>query len=91
MTFHEDDAQLGMGYAPEMLSVLNTIAPGLFAKQRETDIAHARRDFPLILIRRLLAWGLKGVSTLQQPCGTKMFLLTRPGAISWQRAGNFWT
>jgi predicted transposase YbfD/YdcC len=45
VTFHEDHAQLRMGHAPEMLAVLNNIVLGLFAKQGETNIAHARRDF----------------------------------------------
>ncbi len=45
VTFHEDHAQLRMGHAPEMLAVLNNIVLGLFAKQGETNMAHARRDF----------------------------------------------
>ncbi|TMC38021.1 MAG: hypothetical protein E6J31_11615 [Chloroflexi bacterium] len=45
VTFHEDHAQLRMGHAPEMLAILNTIVLGLFAKQGETNMAHARRDF----------------------------------------------
>jgi len=45
VTFHEDHAQLRMGHAPEMLAVLNTIVLGLFARQGETNMAHARRDF----------------------------------------------
>ncbi len=45
VTFHEDHSQLRMGHAPEMLAVLNNIVLGLFAKQGETNMAHARRDF----------------------------------------------
>ncbi|GAC1315247.1 MAG: ISAs1 family transposase [Ktedonobacteraceae bacterium] len=45
VTFDEDHAQLRMGHAPEMLAVLNNIVIGLFAKQGETNMAHARRDF----------------------------------------------
>ncbi len=45
VTFHEDHAQLRMGHAPEMLAILNNIVLGLFAKQGETNMAHARRDF----------------------------------------------
>ena len=45
VTFHEDLAQLRIGHAPEMLAVLNNIVLGLFAKQGETNMAHARRDF----------------------------------------------
>jgi hypothetical protein len=46
-----------MGYAPEMLCVLNTIALGLFAKQREIDSAHARRDFASHLDKALTRLG----------------------------------
>lgn len=53
VTFHEDHAQLRMGHAPEMLAVLNTIALGLFAKQGETNMAHARRDFAYHLDKAL--------------------------------------
>ena len=45
VTFDEDHAQLRMGHAPEMLAVFNNIVIGLFAKQGETNMAHARRDF----------------------------------------------
>jgi predicted transposase YbfD/YdcC len=45
VTLHEDLAQLRMGHAPEMLAVLNNIVLGLFAKQGETNVAHARREF----------------------------------------------
>ena len=58
VTFHEDHAQLRMGHAPEMLAVLNTIVLGLFARQGETNMAHARRDFAYHLdkvLARLLA------------------------------------
>jgi len=58
VTFHEDHAQLRMGHAPEMLAVLNNIVLGLFARQGETNIAHARRDFAYHLdkvLARLLA------------------------------------
>jgi hypothetical protein len=34
-----------MGHAPEMLAVLNNIVLGLIARQGETNMAHARRDF----------------------------------------------
>lgn len=58
VTFHEDHAQLRMGHAPEMLAVLNNIVIGLFAKQGEPNMAHARRDFAYHLdkgLARLLA------------------------------------
>jgi predicted transposase YbfD/YdcC len=58
VTFHEDHAQLRMGHAPEMLAVLNNIVLGLFARQGETNMAHARRDFAYHLdkvLARLLA------------------------------------
>jgi predicted transposase YbfD/YdcC len=58
VTFHEDHAQLRMGCAPEMLAVLNNIVLGLFARQGETNMAHARRDFAYHLDKvlvRLLA------------------------------------
>src|SRR6266852_1811275 len=58
VTFHEDHAQLRMGHAPEMLAVLNNIVLGLFARQGETNMAHARRDFAYHLDKvlvRLLA------------------------------------
>jgi len=42
-----------MGHAPEMMAVLNNIVLGLFAKQGETNIAHARRDFAYHLERTL--------------------------------------
>jgi predicted transposase YbfD/YdcC len=44
-TMREDHAQLRMGHAPEMLAVLNNTALGLFARQGETNVAHARREF----------------------------------------------
>lgn len=53
VTFHEDHAQLRMGQAPEMLAVLNNIVVGLFAKQGETNMAHARRDFAYHLDKEL--------------------------------------
>jgi predicted transposase YbfD/YdcC len=53
VTFHEDHAQLRMGHAPEMLAILNNIALGLFAKQGETNVAHARRDFAYHLDKAL--------------------------------------
>ena len=53
MTLHEDHAQLRMGHAPEMLAALNNIVLGLFAKQGEPNVAHARRDFAYHLDRTL--------------------------------------
>lgn len=44
-TMREDHAQLRMGNAPEMLAVLNNTVLGLFARQGETNVAHARRAF----------------------------------------------
>ena len=41
----EDHAQLRMGHAPEMLAVLNNTVLGLFARQGESNVAHARREF----------------------------------------------
>ena len=40
--------------------------------------------------KRRWAWAPRGL-TPRSISGTKMFLLTRPCAILWQRAGNFWT
>ncbi len=40
----EDHAQLRMGHIPQMLAVLNNTVLGLFARQGETNIAHARRE-----------------------------------------------
>jgi predicted transposase YbfD/YdcC len=53
VTLHEDHGQLRMGHAPEMMAVLNNIVLGLFAKQGETNVAHARRDFAYHLERTL--------------------------------------
>jgi predicted transposase YbfD/YdcC len=53
VTMQEDHAQLRMGHAPEMLAILNNIVLGLFARQRETNIAHARRDFAYHLDKAL--------------------------------------
>ncbi len=53
VTLHEDHGQLRMGHAPEMMAVLNNIVLGLFAKQGETNIAHARRAFAYHLERTL--------------------------------------
>ena len=44
-TLREDHAQLRMGHAPQMLAVLNNTVLGLFARRRETNVAHARRTF----------------------------------------------
>jgi predicted transposase YbfD/YdcC len=52
-TLREDHSQLRMGHAPEMLAVLNNIVLGLFAKQGETNLAHARRDFAYHLDKEL--------------------------------------
>ena len=53
VTMQEDHAQLRMGHAPEMLAILNNIVLGLFARQREKNIAHARRDFAYHLDKAL--------------------------------------
>jgi predicted transposase YbfD/YdcC len=53
VTFHEDHAQLRMGHAPEMLAILNNIVLGLFARQREANVAQARRDFAYHLDKAL--------------------------------------
>jgi len=53
VTLREDHAQLRMGHAPEMMAVLNNMVLGLFAKQGETNVAHARRDFAYHLDRTL--------------------------------------
>jgi predicted transposase YbfD/YdcC len=58
VTFHEDRGQIRMGHAPEMFAVLNNIALGLFARQGETNMAHARREFAYALdasLTRLVA------------------------------------
>jgi predicted transposase YbfD/YdcC len=44
-TMREDHAQVRMGHAPEMLAVLNNTVLGLFARQGESNVAHARREF----------------------------------------------
>ncbi len=44
-TMREDHAQLRMGHAPEMLAILNNTVLGLFARQRATNVAEARREF----------------------------------------------
>ncbi len=44
-TLREDHAQLRMGHAPQMLAVLNNTVLGLLARQGETNVAHARREF----------------------------------------------
>ena len=44
-TMGEDHAQLRMGHAPEMLAVINNSVLGLFARQGESNVAHARRAF----------------------------------------------
>jgi len=41
-TLREDDSQLRMGHAPQVLAVLNNTAWGLFARKRETNLPHAR-------------------------------------------------
>src|SRR6266700_3379410 len=53
VTLREDHSQLRMGHAPEMLAVLNNIVLGLFARQRETNVAQARRDFAYHLEKAL--------------------------------------
>lgn len=52
-TMREDHAQLRMGHAPEMLAVLNNTVLGLFARQGETNVAHARREFAYYLEKAL--------------------------------------
>ena len=49
----EDHAQLRMGHAPEMLAILNNIVLGLFARQGERNMAHARRNFAYHLDKAL--------------------------------------
>jgi hypothetical protein len=44
-TMREDHAQLRIGHAPQMLAVLNNTVLGLFARQGERNVAHARREF----------------------------------------------
>ena len=44
-TMREDHAQVRMGHAPEMLAILNNTVLGLFARQRATNVAEARRAF----------------------------------------------
>ncbi|MFL5662218.1 MAG: hypothetical protein ACJ8BW_12835 [Ktedonobacteraceae bacterium] len=41
----EDHAQVRMGHAPQMLAILNNTVLGLLARQGETNVAHARREF----------------------------------------------
>ena len=53
VTMQEDHAQLRMGHAPEMLAILNNIVLGLFARQREANVAQARRDFAYHLDKAL--------------------------------------
>ena len=53
VTMQEDHAQLRMGHAPEMLAILNNIVLGLFARQGETNVAQARRDFAYHLDKAL--------------------------------------
>ena len=44
-TLNEDHAQLSMGCAPQVLAVLNNTVFGLFARQGETNVALAGREF----------------------------------------------
>ncbi len=44
-TMREDHAQVRMGHAPQMLAILNNTVLGLLARQGETNVAHARREF----------------------------------------------
>ena len=53
VSMQEDHSQVRMGHAPEMLAILNNIVLGLFAKQGETNVAHARREFAYYLERAL--------------------------------------
>ena len=52
----EDHAQLRMGHALEMVAVLNNTVLGLFARQGETNIAHARREFAYHLEKALASF-----------------------------------
>jgi predicted transposase YbfD/YdcC len=53
VSMQEDHSQVRLGHAPEMLAILNNIVLGLFAKQGETNVAHARREFAYYLERAL--------------------------------------
>ena len=53
VSMQEDHAQLRMGHAPEMLAILNNIVLGLFARQHETNVAQAWRDFAYHLDKAL--------------------------------------
>lgn len=44
-TFREDDSQLRMGHAPQVLALLNNTAWGLFARKSETNLPQAQRTF----------------------------------------------
>jgi hypothetical protein len=44
---------LRMGHAPEMLAVLNNTVLGLFARQGESNVAHARREFAYLFDKAL--------------------------------------
>lgn len=44
-TFREDDSQLRMGHAPQVLAILNNTAWGLFACQGEINLPQAQRTF----------------------------------------------
>ena len=52
-TFREDDSQLRLGHAPQILAILNNTAWGLFARQGETNLPHAQRTFAYQLDRAL--------------------------------------
>ena len=54
VTLQEDHAQIRLGHAPEMLAVLNNVVLGLCARQGETNVAHARRDFASHLDKALV-------------------------------------
>lgn len=44
-TLREDDSQLRMGHAPQVLAILNNTVWGLFSRQGETNLPHAQRTF----------------------------------------------
>ena len=44
-TMREDQAQLRMGQAPNVLAMLNNTAWGLLARSGASNLAHARQEF----------------------------------------------
>jgi predicted transposase YbfD/YdcC len=55
MTLREDHSQLRMGHAPHVLAILNNIVVGLVARQGQTNLAEARREFAYHFERALAA------------------------------------